>query len=53
MQGQQRVVLVGYSLGAALTIRLAAEHPSHVQGVVLLGVGYSRKWAMQYRWPLV
>ena len=47
------MVLVGYSLGAALTIRLAAEHPGRTQGVVLLGVGYSRKWAMQYRCPFL
>ena len=49
VQGHRQVVLIGYSLGAALSIRLAAEHPEHIQGVILLGVGYSRRWAMQDR----
>lgn len=34
-----RVVIVGHSLGSAIALRLAYEHPSLVRGLVLVGAG--------------
>lgn len=35
-QGNEKVVLVGHSLGGAVIARVAAEHPERVSGLVLL-----------------
>ena len=45
MQGWRQVVLLGYSYGAALVIRLAAEHPDNVAGVICIGAAFPPKQA--------
>jgi len=35
-QGQEKVVLVGHSLGGAVVAKVAADHPQRVSGLVLL-----------------
>ena len=42
MQGWRQAVLLGFSYGASLVIRLAAEHPESTSGVVCIGVGFGK-----------
>ena len=37
LQGYKKVIVVGHSFGTALAMRLAAEKPAHIAGVVLVG----------------
>ena len=40
VQSWDSVLVVGHSYGAPLVIRLAAEHPKRIAGLVALGLGY-------------
>ena len=42
VQGWDSAVVVGHSYGGPLVIRLAAEHPKRIAGVVGLGIGYPK-----------
>ena len=37
LQGYRKVIVVGHSFGTALAMRLAAEKPAHIAGLVLVG----------------
>ena len=37
--GTDRAVFAGHSMGSAITLSLALEHPQRVQGLILLGAG--------------
>ena len=41
--GWERTVVVGQSLGAAIAVELAANHPARIAGLVLIGVGLEMK----------
>ena len=49
MQSWDSVLVVGHSYGAPLVIRLAAEHPKRIAGLVALGFGYPAKPPSQTR----
>ncbi|MCC6764944.1 MAG: alpha/beta fold hydrolase, partial [Deltaproteobacteria bacterium] len=48
-----RIVVVGLSMGAMLTVRLAVEHPEAVAGVALLSpaIELGRPWLRRLRLP--
>ena len=47
--GIQRAVVVGHSLGGAVTMALAVHHPERLAGLVLLG-GVSHPWKSGVAW---
>ena len=51
LQGWDSVLLVGHSYGGPLVLRLAAERPTRIAGVVTLGIGLPKAPSMAGHLP--